>query len=115
MDRRLDLLKGTIGRLAASPEVQIRYLDSLFDREGGASETDELALEFDDAFSSHQNMVSLGVLTTTQVRAIEPLDKLLDSFSGPAHADFWTRSALVTDARWDQIRSAAAVAIAALN
>lgn len=46
--------------------------------------------------------------------AIQPLDLLLEQWSGQENADFWRREALFHDPRWVQVRACAARALARL-
>ena len=52
-------------------------------------------------------MIDFGELTAWQRDAALPLDHILDQWSGEAHADFWKREALWSDARWDEVRRVA--------
>lgn len=59
-------------------------------------------------------MIEHGELTAEEKAAIEPLDSLLLTWSGEERRDFWRRSALFDDPRWQEIRAAAARALTRL-
>ena len=112
MPTRYQQLRQAIARLAASADAQAAYLDRLFSQvTGGATPADygndELALEFDDIYCAVGHMREHGEITQEEIDAAKPLDALLDKWSGEANADFWTREALLTDPRWDEVRRCA--------
>ena len=116
---RYQQLRQAVTTLAASADKQVGYLDKLKEsltsgRSAAACGNDELALELDDIFSAAADMIELGELTEAEREAVQPLDGLLARWSGEENADFWQRDALVGDPRWEQVRLAAAEALARL-
>ncbi|MFE9139708.1 hypothetical protein [Streptomyces sp. NPDC007355] len=65
--------------------------------------TDELALEFDDAF---RLMADLHQEEFLDAEALGKL-QLLGEMSGRENAERWSREALATDAGWRQVRTLA--------
>lgn len=103
------MLRRAVANLARPAEEQATYLDDLLapvSGPGGAAAygNDELALHFEDYFSSADHMLEAGEITLAEVAAAAPLDEMLREWSGQSNADFWTREALFTDQRWDQVR-----------
>lgn len=103
MSERYQNLRRTIEVLARAPDDQDRYLTAAGLPE--AYGNDELALEFDDAFSPAEDMVSQGELSRDQQAMIAPLSDLLAELSGPS--PFWNRQALWSDERWERVRGLA--------
>jgi len=115
MDQRLETLKATLRTLSAPARAQADYLDGLCGPTAADYGNDELGLELDDAFSSHEEMLKAGLLTDRQATAIRLLNGLLASGSSNAESEFWKREALSTDPRWEQVRSAARAALEAFE
>jgi hypothetical protein len=105
-DALIAQLVEAVERLAASAEVQVRYLEGL----GVAPSADELALELDDAWLA----ASRG-LSDRQRAAVELLDEALRRLSGRENETFWTVVALESDPRWESVRSLARAALAELS
>lgn len=119
MPTRYQQLRQAVSNLASPPEEQVRYLDESFTSlTGGGSAAgcgnDELALELDDIFQAANDMIEHGELSETEKRAVLPLDELLARWSGPEKAGFWQRGALFNDARWEEVRACASLALASL-
>lgn len=118
MPTRYQMLRQAIASLAAPAEQQAAYLDRLHGPlTGGGSAAgygnDELALEFDDFHCAVGHMLEYGEIRQTEIDAAKPLDELLLRRSGRRNADFWTREALFTDPRWDEVRDCARRVLAA--
>jgi hypothetical protein len=89
-----------VSRLAAEPAAQRAYLASL----GLSADVDELALEFNDVAAARDDMRALSELSADEHRAVAEIDRLLRHMSGEANAHLWTQGALVTSARWKEVR-----------
>ncbi|HEV2082596.1 MAG TPA: hypothetical protein VGR32_09110 [Brevundimonas sp.] len=111
MDHQLDILKRALTNLALPADRQAEYLDALLGPQAVAYGTDELALELDDAFAPHLAMHAQGLMSERQIAAVRIVDEMLADLSGKAHASFWTREALTSDPRWDQVRLVAQAAL----
>lgn len=119
MGTRYTLLRETVANLAASAEAQVLYLDSSFaGLTGGKSAeaygNDELALEFNNSFIAVCHMFEYGGISESEIDALRSLDEMLSQWSGPTHKDFWTRTALFQDPRWQAIRLRAIEVLALL-
>jgi hypothetical protein len=116
MPSRYDNLRTATARLAAPAEQQLAWLHALFlplVRDGDTSGygNDELALQFEDYAISIDHMLNAGELTSGQADALRTLDRILLSWSGKQHPEFWTRDALLTDPRWVDVRQRAKAAL----
>ena len=98
-------LEVAVERLNAPAEEQVAYLRAL----GVLPSADELALEFGDVAPAA--VIPGSGLTTAQRAAVEELDEVLDTLSGPEYASLWTVDGLRSDPRWARIRSTAATAL----
>jgi hypothetical protein len=98
-------LTEAVERLAASAEVQVRYLDE----RGMAPSADELALELDDVWRA-----AAAKLTDPQRIAVERLDAALRELGGRDNETFWRVAALESDPRWDAVRNLAQEALTML-
>lgn len=78
----------------------------------GSCKADELALNYSNHLSAA--LGNIGYFTTEQQRALRRVDDLLSAISGPEHKELWTDEAVCTHPRWDEIRSQARRALAAL-
>ena len=119
MPTRYQQLRQAVANLASPAEAQVRYLDRIFSSiTAGKSAVgygnDELALELADIFLAAGDMIGHGELTEAEKEAVQPLDALLATWSGPEKGDFWRREALFDDARWTEVRACAARALAHL-
>ena len=111
MSSRYAQLRQAIAALAASADEQAAYLLSQgLDASYG---NDELALVFDDIAPAVQDMRDRGELSAAQAEVPQALSTLLDGLSGDDNAAFWTREALWTDPRWEEVRRCAQTALAA--
>ena len=83
---------------------------TLASKPAGSPRPDELALAFDDAYTTYiSNAADLP--TEPQLLALQALDSALSAMSGPANAALWTESALETHPRWAEIRALASCVI----
>ncbi|MEU5068907.1 hypothetical protein AB0G95_33235 [Streptomyces virginiae] len=69
--------------------------------------TDELALEFDDAFRLIGDLHQEEFLDTEALGKLQLIDAVLGEMSGRENAERWSRAALATDAGWRQVRTLA--------
>src|SRR5690606_16213620 len=91
--------------LASSADAQEEYLRGL----GTLPSTDELALEFDDAyefFKSSADKEGLGAF----ISRVDEIDELFDAMSVGGNADMWTVESLARG-EWVKIREIAKEAI----
>lgn len=95
-------LKDSVSRLASEPPEQLAYLQHL----GTYPLTDELALEFDDAFLLSDQLVSAGRLSDAVRRQLARIDALLDELSD-GEEENWLPPALESDRRWQEVRELA--------
>ncbi|MAO96395.1 MAG: hypothetical protein CL803_08495 [Citromicrobium sp.] len=119
MPTRYQRLRESVAHLAASPEEQVAYLNSILghltpDGDAAGYGNDELGMEFGDIFLASPDMIECGELTDAERAAILPLDSVLEKWSGQENADFWVRPALFSDPRWQVIRDLASAALAQL-
>jgi len=118
MPTRYQQLRQAVANLAAPAAEQASYLDRIFeDLVGGGSAAgygnDELGLEFGDSYGCAGHMRDHGEITQAEIDAAKPLDELIHRWSGRHNADFWTREALFTDPRWEEVRQCARRILAA--
>lgn len=118
MLKRYEQLRDAIANLASSADEQATYLDRLHAASSGEAKAasygnDELALEFDDVFHAAGHMIDTAEMTRWQRDAASPLDRMLKQLSGTENASFWTREALWSDPRWEEVRAIARRALAA--
>jgi hypothetical protein len=118
MPTRYQQLRQAIANLAAPAEAQIAYLDGIHrPLTGGGSaagySNDELALEFEDIHCAVGHMLEYGEITQAEIEAAKPLNELLLQRSGQHDTASWTRGALFTDPRWEEIRECASRCLAA--
>ncbi|MEU9006369.1 hypothetical protein [Streptomyces sp. NPDC048551] len=69
--------------------------------------TDELALEFDDAFRLMADLQQEEFLATEALGKLQLIDAVLAEMSGRGNAERWSREALATDGGWRQVRALA--------
>lgn len=69
--------------------------------------TDELALEFDDAFRLMADLQPEEFLDTEALGKLQLIDAVLGEMSGRENVERWAREALATDAGWCQVRTLA--------
>jgi len=100
-----------IGVLAASPDLQAIWLDSL----GAVASWNvgELGLEFDDGYLLLNQWVEAGWVEPAAVPSITALNKKPDEISGEGNAALWTREALDKHQAWQEVRTLAMVALTA--
>jgi len=119
MRTRYTLLREAVANLAAPADAQVVYLDRSFSGlTGGQSAeaygNDELAMEFEDSFIAVGHMLHYGEIKTSEIDALQSLDDMLSRWSGEKHSDFWARTALFADPRWEAIRLRASEVLALL-
>jgi len=119
MRTRYTLLREAVANLAAPADAQVAYLDRSFSGlTGGQSAevygNDELALEFEDRLIAVGHMLDYGEIKTSEIDALHSLDDMLSRWSGEKHSDFWARTALFADPRWEAIRLRASEVLALL-
>ncbi|NIJ65082.1 hypothetical protein FHR20_002044 [Sphingomonas leidyi] len=112
-------LRQAVAHLAAGADTQHAHLESILghltpDGDASGYGNDELALELDDFYHAANHMHEWGEISREEIEAIRPLDAMLRTLSGKAHADFWRREALWSDPRWEQVRALARRALAQL-
>lgn len=94
-----------IGVLAAAPELQEVWLDSL---EPVASwNMTELALEFEEGCLLMPQWVRAGWVAPASIAAVEALNAIFDEMSGEGNAALWTRMALRNHEAWRRVRARA--------
>lgn len=96
-------LQQALSMLAAAPDDQIEYLETL----GVAPSVDELALELNDLVRQVPVAVQAGVLSAEAEMAIRRVDEKLDSMSGVQHSDLWWTDRLVNSQEWKEVRKLA--------
>lgn len=102
----IKLMKEALETLALPPNEQASYLVK-----GGYGDcTDELALEFDDAYQTIKGYFGKKRLPSEAERLLESIHVQLKSISGPQHSEFWTASALKEKGEWKSIRDLAFLA-----
>jgi hypothetical protein len=94
-------LRETVGRLALDPEGQLAYLRDL----GTYPVTDELGMEFDDAYKLSDQLVAAGRLSPALYADLTKIDQLLSDLSGVE--ENWLPEALESDPRWAKVREIA--------
>jgi hypothetical protein len=77
-----------------------------------AAKTDEMALELEHWA---QCALTYWTLTPEQTTQLNALDAYLEALSGMDHAEFWTDAALVSDPRWEKVRTLAAAVLTAFD
>lgn len=112
MRPRYERLRASITNLAATPELQVTYLDKIFTGMTGGHSAEgygnnELIDEVDDLLSIIDSMVEDKEISQSEFDAVKPLSDFLDQICAEADQQFWLRPALYTDARWEQLRQCA--------
>lgn len=99
----IKLMKEALETLALPPNEQAAYL-----LKGGYGDcTDELALEFDDAYQIIKGYFGKQRLPSEAENLLESIHSQLNSISGPQHSEFWTTVALKERQEWASIRELA--------
>ncbi|WP_100489979.1 hypothetical protein [Mycobacteroides abscessus] len=104
IDNWRDSFVESVVRMAASPEIQISYLQEL-----GVG-TDELALEFGSLYVPER----LSLTDRQSVYAVD-LDRLLTAMSEAPDVGQWSYEGLQSDDRWAEVRLLAAELLASLR
>jgi hypothetical protein len=96
-----DMLRKSIGLLAAMPDIQRQYLR----KSGSFPSTDELALEFDDAYQQFMGQPGFSRTNIITSKLIK-INWLLDSFSETEDTFIWLEESLDHQS-WGEIRDIA--------
>jgi len=104
----LATLRYSVQLLAAPAAEQIAHLLP----PDFAAKTNEMALELE-----HWALCAPTCWTLTQEQTtwLNALDAYLEALSGMDHAEFWTDAALVSDPRWEDVRTLAAAVLTAFD
>ena len=100
--------KHSLCMLAADGETALSSLPEACVR------SDELALDFDSRARAYASSFR-DSLTQLQVHAISRIDGLLESMSDGSMPDVWTDAAVLIDAKWREVRTAARLAVDSLG
>jgi hypothetical protein len=103
----LQRLEWSVRALAQPPEVQRKLFPSF------VCVPDELALDFEEGLDLAG--VAASGLTRAQKAALDELDRIISSVSGPAHPEVWADEALEDREEWRLIRKAAQDLIRAMG
>ena len=112
-------LREAVQLLASPAKKQVQWLDDIFCQltDGESAEAygnDELVMEFDDIAVASGHMVECQELRENEAETVAELERIIGSICVPCDAVFWDREALHDDPRWEQIRTAAKLALAQL-
>ncbi len=100
-NNRLALLIDSLQVLAQPADKQVQYLEGL----GVAPISDELALEFDDAFHLVRQLLNDGVIDAHTYLELVELDDFLRKLSGEEYKGMWTTQAVAVEQEWCTIRA----------
>lgn len=95
-------LRVVVERLAASPEIQVSYLDAL----GVLPLVDEMALEFDDLYRPALAHLVTGDVSAEVTSGLARIDDALSAMSSGAET-LWLAPALRDAAEWARVRGLA--------
>jgi hypothetical protein len=98
-DGVLEHLCHSLQLLASPAQAQLSHFPA-----GWVVLTDEMVLDFDHWAHCVATYWKLSPVQTVQ---LSRLDDFLSEMSGSLHRDFWTDEALLSDARWEQVRTLA--------
>ncbi|MEU4170399.1 hypothetical protein AB0F46_26420 [Streptomyces sp. NPDC026665] len=98
---RRRLLIESLSVLAADAQTQVAWLVRY------AVMADEIALDFDHAFSMAESLVTEGRLAHGVVADLQRINATLSEMSGAENADRWTRNVLSSDEGWALTRQLA--------
>ncbi len=101
-----DQLRWALQALAAPAEQQLQLFPSF------VCVPDELALEFDQWLRA---VAAEATFTAEQQVVLARLDERISAWSGPAHPEVWTTTALATHPVWSDFRALACEALAAFG
>jgi hypothetical protein len=101
-------LERTLERLSWNAEQQIEYMS----RFGVGS--DEMALDFDDAFRTTSGMIRQGLMPDSLREALHPVDEILTEMTD-SHEDEWDEEAVSESRTWSILRKAAATSLISLK
>lgn len=106
----VQLMKAALKTLSLTPQEQAVYLEK-----GGYGDcSDELALEFDDAYQVVKGYFGQQCFPAEVEIILGTIDVQLKSISGPDKAKFWITSALQRS-EWNSIRDLASRALKSLR
>ncbi|MFJ9131422.1 MULTISPECIES: hypothetical protein [unclassified Streptomyces] len=98
----------TLTMLAADARDQTAWLDKY------RLETDDLALDYENAQSSIAVVAETGRIDVAMESRLVRIDAILDAMSGTEQASRWTYEALTADAGWFKVRQLAREALTEL-
>ena len=119
MVNRYSQLRSAIAVLAASPQIQVDWLDQhlaplTLDGNAEAYGNIELIETFTDIFYGVAHMLEHEELTKQEINAISRLDMRIKDICAQEDERLWERNALFSDGRWQTLRSLAAEVLAQL-
>ncbi|MFI1442152.1 hypothetical protein [Streptomyces fructofermentans] len=98
---RQRLLVQSLTALAADPSVQVAWL------KGHGVPTEEIALDFDNAFGVAKQLIEEGRLSPEALPDLRDIDKVFSEMSGERNASRWAEDALYGDEGWVKARKLA--------
>lgn len=105
----LNRLIESVELLAAEFDVQRKALPAF------VLVPDEVALTFDGAMATFDQIRDAGLLTSTQIELLNRIATILDTMSETGHESFWTPDAMKYDPTWNKIRTLARKALRLLD
>lgn len=105
----LDRLIESVELLAADFDVQRKALPAF------VPVPDEVALTFESAMATIDQIGDAGLLTRKQIELLEKINGILDTMSGSGHESFWTPDAMRHDPTWNDVRILARKILHSLN
>ena len=107
-----ELLNASLTILASDAEAQISWLQNLSKTLGPNAEVvDELALDFNDAFTYARQLRDSGHISQAVYDALAAIDKKLDQMSGHENTDLWCFEGLRHRSEWRDVRCLAQQAL----
>ena len=108
-EHALEMLVNATRLLASDADVQERTLPDF------VVVTDELALNFDNAFQLSDQLMENGRLSQQQLAALQRVDKVLEDLTNRGEPRLWTLNALRESHEWQAVRAEARKALEALG
>lgn len=108
IDVAIRQLERALERLSWNAEQQIEYMS----RFGVGS--DEMALDFDDAFRTTSGMIRQGIMPDSLRETLRPVDEILTEMTD-SHEDEWDEEAVSESRIWSILRKAAATSLISLK
>ena len=105
-DNNRSEFRRVVENLSSSAERQASYLEAL----GTAPSSDELAIEFDDAYRT-----VIAQLSGRASQLAEELNEMLESMSGEASGHLWTIESLHGEEKWTKVRQLAGTLLGELT